>query len=145
MFPILNGCIGRGADALKVREEYIICSFSNYGAKEFKDYIISFARKEEMNILDRGAEAEMELRELKKGGVVLDSTAGELILLTVEHENRVRISITNAGLGKDLNLTFRYISKPRPDEVTKVLQFAEQKYHVIPISGNRQGARPCES
>lgn len=68
---MLNGCVRGTMDKLKMREEYMACSSSPTSAGEFRDYILSFARQEKMRILDRGEEAEMELRDLDQGRVVL--------------------------------------------------------------------------
>ncbi len=145
-FPLffLFGCAGHMAE-LNEREEYSVCFSSEGGAKDFREYLISLAREEGMDVFDRGEEAQRELQSLEHGHAVLDSTTGPLILMTIEKKSMLRISITNAGLGNDLNLTFRYRSKPRPHEASTVFHFANQEYRVMPIGGNGSGEFSCEN
>ena len=130
---------------LSAREEYTICFSPKNSAIYFKDYLISFARQEGMEVFDRSREAEGELRSLDHGNIVLDNTVGSLILVTIERKDMVRISITNAGLGNDLNLTFRYSPGARPSEASRVLRVAAREFRVIPIESNGAAALSCDT
>lgn len=142
---ILSGCLKYNASKLDIREDYIVCFSSEDKNNNFRQFLISLARQENMAVLDRGAEAEQELKGLEHGAAVLDSTSGPLILMTIEHKDALRISITNAGLGDDMSLTFLYSTEPRPNEATRVLQFANQEGDVMLIDSAGPGALPCEN
>jgi hypothetical protein len=130
---------------LKMREEYIVCLSSTDESTDFKEYLTLFAHREDLDIFDRSNEAERELEGLEHARDVLDSTEGPLILMTVERTNSFRISITNAGLGKNINLTFRYNPESRPPEASEVLRFAMQKYSVSPADADNSSSPSCES
>lgn len=143
VFLTVSGCIEHDTAELKEREAYTICFSSEGGAKKFREYLVSYARKEGMDVFDRGEEAQRELASLDHAKFVRDSTNEPLILMTIEEKDRLRVSITNAALGNDLNLTFRYRTKPRPDEASTILQFVNQEYRTIPIDESRSGSLPC--
>lgn len=141
----LAGCANQDTTELGAREDFAICFSPGDGAQKFKYYLMSFAQQEGMSVLDRSKKVEKELRSLEDARDVLESTVGPLILMTVEKENELRISITNASLGNDLSLSFRYKVGTRPNEATRLLEQVTQEHRVMTMDEAGHDDQICES
>lgn len=127
----LMGCVQQRPGVLNVREEFTICLASVGEGMKIKERVLEFAHQNKMDVYDRSAQLERELRDLRDAAIVLEATTGKIIMLTVEKKNSMRVSLTNAGSGYEMGLTIRYHSQPRPRVLDILIDGLKREHHVF--------------
>lgn len=89
----------------EAKNTYSLCPKTSDSRQRLYELAEDFAGQQKARFINRGAEAQRELANLKSG--VLNKTGGNPILLTVEKPGEFRISVTNLGLKEKIALSVR--------------------------------------
>lgn len=99
------------------KETYSLCPKTDTSVKELPSVIKHFANEEKASIVDRGADAQREISGISAGKGVLDATGGGLVMLTVDKRNEFRVSLSNLGLKRMVDMSVRYRKEDARKEV----------------------------
>lgn len=131
---------------METKQTYSLCPIRAGSRPRLHTLVEEFANKYQARIIDRSAEAQGELAGMKKGADILDHSAEDLIMLTVEIPNDLRVSLSNLGLREKVALTVRHSKAGVQDvRVAALLANIGRFWRAQPVEGGVLDDPPCMS
>lgn len=143
----LAGCdqAPQNPPGMENKQTYSLCPRSDESRPRLLEVMREFAAQNQARFIDRGAEAQNELSAMESSKGALESTGGDLIVLTVEKQNAFRVSLSNLGLREKMALTVRYAGEQQEDRVTGLLADIERSWTIQRVEGGVTNDPPCTS
>jgi hypothetical protein len=135
---------GGGRNDAETKYIYQLCPKSEASRQELSSLMKSFARRNGAQIFDRASESQNEIAEMDNGADILESTGGNLILLTLEKPDVYIISTTNLRLKEKVVLTVTYLRDSSSEtEVQELLKEIEGSWNVQRVAGGVTNDPAC--
>lgn len=130
-----------------VKSAFSLCPKDSSAKQQLFDLLHVFANEQGATISDRGLGATRELSGMgETGREVLQSTDGDLVLLTIEKPKAFRISLSNLGLKEKSALSIRYFDGYESDSrVEALMNDIERSWTVEPVEGGVGNDPPCDT
>jgi len=129
-------------DSMRTKDAYSLCPMHDDSRRKLYELVRDFSNQQQARLIDRGAEAQQELFELKSK--VLRDTGGEIILLTIEKPEEFRISITNLGLREKIALAIGFRGESREDSpVGGFMDDLSRFWRIERVDGGVTNDPPC--
>jgi hypothetical protein len=132
-----------GSPEIQSKQEYSLCPKNKESRPRLLQIFKEFAANNDATITDRGAEAQLELSGMENKGA-LRSTGGDLVVLTVEKPNDLRISLSNLGLLEKFAMAVRGQKAGQQDRRVSALMAAiDQSWIVQRLDDGVGNDPPC--
>jgi hypothetical protein len=128
---------------MATKQTYSLCPKSDESRPRLREALRDFAAQNQARFIDRSAEAQNELSTMQSSKGALESTGGDLIILSVEKQNDFRVSLSNLGLREKVALSVRYWGKQQEGRVTALLADLERSWVIQRVEGGVADAPPC--
>lgn len=136
-----------GSRPMEAKQQYSLCPMAGGDSRRhLLEVIREFAARTQARVVDRGAEAQEELAGMRTGKNVLDSSGGDLMVLTVEVPNDFRVSLSNLGLKEKVALSIRRRKEEQQDpRITALFADIERYWTIAPVEGGVTDEPRCKS